>query len=321
MLLRDSLSFEANALEVYAYQRVHNATYRRYLELTGRGEASVQTLSDIPFLPISLFKSHKIQSGSWLPERVFASSGTTGMIQSRHPVRHVQDYLDNTRAGFEDFYGPVRDYCFLCLLPSYLEREDSSLVLMAEHFIRQSGFEESGFFLQDLAKLSRVLTEGVQAGRPTVLLGVSFALLDLAERFPQDLRGVIIMETGGMKGRRRELIREELHNTLRQAFEVEAVHSEYGMTEMFSQAYSQGGGRFRPTKAMRVLGRDLTDPFARPAGGRLVALDIIDLANVHTCSFIATDDLGRVYPDGTFEVLGRLDNSDIRGCNLLVASD
>lgn len=309
--------FEAAALEVFRFQAEYNPLYARYLELVQVGPEQVSALERIPFLPIELFKHYNIQTGVWEPERVFTSSGTTGQIASRHLLRDPDWYRLQARRTFAQRYGPLEGYCFLALLPSYLERSGSSLVFMAEDFIGQSRYAASGFYLHDTQALAEALSQCRQNRIPTVLLGVSFALLDLAEQHPMDLEGVILMETGGMKGRREEITREALHAQLRQAFGVPAVHSEYGMTELLSQAYSTGG-YFQPGPAMRVLAREATDPFAIQAPGKNGALNIIDLANVDTVSFIATDDLGRVRPDGAFEVLGRLDHSDIRGCNLMV---
>lgn len=311
--------FEALALEVFQYQASHNPLYRRYLSLLGQEQGTVQKLSDIPFLPISLFKTYTIQTGVWEPEALFSSSGTTGSVSSSHLLRNRAFYQQCARNGFETFYGNLSDYCVLALLPSYLERSGSSLVFMVEDFIRQSGHPDSGFFLYNTEELLQILLKCQKSQQPTLLIGVSFALLDLAEAHPTNLSGITIMETGGMKGRRRELTRGELHAQLRQAFQVEQIHSEYGMTELLSQAYSTGDGLFRAAPTLQVSTREITDPFAQPSTGRTGALNIIDLANLDTISFIATDDLGRVYEDGSFEVLGRLDASDVRGCNLMVA--
>lgn len=307
------------ALDVFQYQSRHNALYRQYLSLLGVSPEAITRVEDIPFLPIRFFKSHLIQTGAWEPALAFASSGTTAAATSRHLLRDPDFYRRNARRGFAHFYGPVEDYCVLALLPSYLERSGSSLVFMAEDFIRQSRYPESGFFLYNTEELVGILAGCKKNAVPTLLLGVSFALWELAEQHPMGLGGVAIMETGGMKGRRREITREELHGILKAAFHVETIHSEYGMTELLSQAYSRGGGLFRPAPTMRVLAREITDPFTLQQSGKTGALNIIDLANLDTISFIATDDLGRVYEDGSFEVLGRLDASDARGCNLLVA--
>ena len=235
-----------------------------------------------------------------------------------HHLKSPADYRAISQLGFEHFYGDIGEFCILALLPSYLERSGSSLVYMVDHFIQQSKHPQSGFFLNELDALVEKLAYCQQNGIPTLLIGVSFALLDLAERYPMSLPDMIIMETGGMKGRREEMTRDELHGILQEAFQVAAIHSEYGMTELFSQAYSKGKGLFYPSPTMRVLGRDITDPLSLQNRGQTAAINIIDLANIDTISFIATDDLGQVYPDHSFRILGRLDDSDIRGCNLMV---
>ncbi len=319
----DPAGFEALALRIFRYQADRNPLYAQWLELLGRDPASIHLLEEIPFLPIRFFKNYNIQSGEWLPQQVFSSSGTTGAQTSKHFLRDRDWYLHNAERGFRSAYGPVEEYAWLALLPAYLERPGSSLIAMADHFIRRSAYRESGFFLYDHADLLATLQRCREKEIPVVLLGVSFALLDLAESRDPSLdhhlfRHCIVMETGGMKGRRKELTREALHRKLRKAFGLHSIHSEYGMTELLSQAYAQKEGRFEPSPTLRVLPRDISDPFSRPDRGRTAALDIIDLANVDTLSFIATDDLGRVYADGSFEVLGRLDASDMRGCNLLV---
>ena len=319
----DAGNFEATALAIFRYQAVENPVYARFLRLLGRSPAGVRRMADIPFLPVSLFKSHDVRSGAWEPEAVFTSSGTTGQTPSRHTVRSLALYLENARRGFARFYGDPAGWCWLALLPSYLERGGSSLVAMADFFIRQSHFPESGFFLHDLERLSRVLQECRAKNTPTVLLGVSFALLDFAEQFPADLTGVVIMETGGMKGRRREITRAEMHAVLKRAFRVAGVHSEYGMTELFSQAYCRPAGAgapvvFEPALTMRALTMEINDPFCPGLPGRAGVLHMIDLANLDTCSFVSTEDIGKVYADGRFEILGRLDAAELRGCNLMV---
>lgn len=271
----------------------------------------------IPFLPISLFKTHDVRTGVWEAQTYFSSSGTTGQVPSRHAVRDLGYYLENARQGFSEHYGDPSDWAVLALLPSYLEREGSSLVAMAEHFIKNSKHGESGFFLHDFNALKDALLRCREKNCKTLLLGVSFALLDFAEKSPMDLSWATLMETGGMKGRRKELTRAELHEALRSAFRSREIHSEYGMTELFSQAYSSGNGLFSPTKSIRALATEINDPFCLAKPGRVGVLNIIDLANVDTCSFIQTEDIGRVFGDGTFEVLGRLDASEMRGCNLM----
>lgn len=312
-------SFERIALEVFRFQAQFNPLYLEYLNLLGVRPDRVKATADIPFLPIQFFKNYNIKSGrDWTPELVFTSSGTTATLTSRHLVRDLSWYLQNTRTGFEFFYGKLERYAVLALLPSYLERSGSSLVAMADFFIRESAFPQSGFFLYNTEELIRVIKDCQKRKIPVLLIGVSFALLDLAEQHPVSLQGVTVMETGGMKGRRKELTREELHAIMKESFGLSSIHSEYGMTELFSQAYSCGEGVFHPAPTMQVRTREITDPLSPQSSGKTGVLNIIDLANIDTISFIATDDLGKVYQDGSFEVLGRLDASDIRGCNLLL---
>ena len=316
--------FEEMALSVFRYQATQNPVYAHYLELLGREPAGIRHLADIPFLPVSLFKNYAVQSGQWTPETEFSSSGTTGQMPSRHLVRDLNFYLKNTGRGFAQHYGEPAGWCFLALLPSYLERGGSSLVAMADFFIRQSRYPESGFFLHEFEHLQQRLQHCREKAIPTVLLGVSFALLDFAERYPMDLSGIFVMETGGMKGRRREMTRAELHRTLCEVFQLEGIHSEYGMTELFSQAYGSSNSlseltvRFTPAPTMRAIAAEINDPFCVVPPGRTGTLNFIDLANIDTCSFVATEDLGKVYPDGRFEVIGRLDAAEMRGCNLMV---
>ncbi len=311
--------FEQLALDVFAFQHKHNAFYRRYCSLIGKEFSSVSTLADIPFLPVQFFKNNVLQTDNWTPETVFSSSGTTGATTSQHACRDVKFYKETARQGFEQFYGQIEDYCILGLLPSYLERSGSSLIAMVDDFIKLSKQSKSGFFLTEHAELAEILRGQRKAKMPTLLIGVSFGLLDFVENHTIDFPELVVMETGGMKGRRREVIRSELHATLAKGFGVEKIHSEYGMTELFSQGYSKGNGIFELTSTLSVVSREINDPLSiQPKNGKLGILNVIDLGNLDTCSFIATDDLGRVFPDGSFEVLGRLDNSDVRGCNLLV---
>lgn len=314
----DNSNFVETALQVFRYQTLHNPLYARWLKLLGRKPENITTLESIPCLPISFFKTHTVQTGQWMPGTVFTSSSTTGQTPSRHLVRDLDVYLHYARRGFTHFYGDPADWCVLALLPSYLERQGSSLVAMANDFIQQSRYAESGFFLNDFQALRATLEHCQSQNIPTLLLGVSFALLDFAEQPLRNLQGITVMETGGMKGRRRELTRPELHAELSQAFQLEVIHSEYGMTELFSQAYALGGNLFRPTPTMRVLANEIYDPFCTAAPGRNGVLNIIDLANLDSCAFIATEDVGKVYADGTFEVMGRLDAAELRGCNLMV---
>ncbi|THH42017.1 long-chain-fatty-acid--protein ligase [Neolewinella litorea] len=312
--------FGALALDVFRYQAANNQIYAQYLELLRVNPRTVHRRTDIPHLPIALFKSYRLRSGDWQPVQTFTSSGTTGAATSRHDLRDADWYRDNAARTFERQYGPLRGRAVLALLPAYLERGGSSLVFMARDFMDRSGHPDSGFFLDNLPELAARLARLRETRTPTLLLGVSFALLELAERFPQPLGDALVMETGGMKGRRRELTRRELHAHLIGAFQVPAIHSEYGMTELLSQAYAPAHGRFYPAPTLSVTPRDITDPLCPAPRGRSAALNLTDLANLDTISFIASDDLGRVYADDSFEVLGRLDHSDIRGCNLLVSA-
>lgn len=312
-------SFDSVALAVFQYQAKYNPLYAQFLKLLSIDSTQIKERTQIPFLPIAFFKTHSIKSGDWIAEKVFNSSGTTGKTTSRHEVRSLEWYRNWSIRGFEHQYGSLDQYCILALLPAYLERSGSSLVYMADQFIQKSNHSQSGFFLNELAQLQQILQYCHSQKMPTLLIGVSFALLDLAEQFPTDLSGIVVMETGGMKGRRKELTRTELHGQLTKAFSLKNIHSEYGMTELLSQAYSKGDGLFYPMQTMKIQTREVTDPFGQQVFGKSGLLNIIDLANVDTCSFIATDDLGKVYTDGSFEVLGRLDHSDIRGCNLLVS--
>lgn len=312
-------NFEAVALDVFRFQAKHNLLYADYLALLGIQPDLIQSILEIPFLPIQFFKNYEIKTGNWQEALVFSSSGTTGTQTSRHYLRDTDWYRQNARLAFQQFYGNITEYCVLALLPAYLERSGSSLVFMADDFIEQSRYPQSGFFLYNTDALLKIIEECQKKAVPCLLIGVSFALLDLAEQQQPDLSGVIVMETGGMKGRRKELTRAELHDILTTAFKVENIHSEYGMTELLSQAYSKGQGLFHAPNTMKVMTREITDPLQVQQRGKTGAINIIDLANLDTISFIATDDLGKVYPDGTFEILGRMDNSDMRGCNLLIA--
>ncbi|GAB3528103.1 acyltransferase [Pontibacter brevis] len=312
--------FNAAALELFRYQAQHNAVYKSYIQHLGTEIADVKTLEQIPFLPIAFFKDQEVKTGGFEAEAVFYSSGTTQQTRSRHFVSDLALYQHITEHTFQKFYGPLQSYVILALLPSYLEQGGSSLVAMVDHFIEQTGQQEEGFYLREHDKLLQAMRQARQQGKKVLLIGVSYALLDLADELKggEDFSGVIIMETGGMKGRRREMIREELHAQLKKGFGVEAIHSEYGMTELLSQGYSQGEGIFWPGYTMRILLRDLNDPFDINPGHRSGGINVIDLANIDSCAFIETKDIGRIHADGSFEVLGRFDNSDIRGCNLLV---
>lgn len=310
----NKISFEKRALRLFKEQSQKCLPYNQYLKLLKTDVESISSLAEIPFLPIQFFKTHSIIAKGKKPAIRFSSSGTTGMERSQHLVADLSLYEYSFRTAFENFYGTIENYRVLALLPSYLEREGSSLIYMCEDFINKSKHPQSGFYLHNLNELAEVLKED----NPTILLGVSYALLDLAELGPFQLNNTIIMETGGMKGKRKEMLKDELHQKLCKAFGVDFIHSEYGMTELLSQAYSKGNGRFSTPHWMRVFSRDIEDPFSLTKNGKTGGLNIIDLANIHSCAFIATQDLGRVYTDQTFEVLGRFEQSDIRGCNLLV---
>jgi len=313
-------SFEEKALRIFRFQAEECPVYSRYVSLMGIDPPDVRTVEAIPFMPVSFFRDHTVISGGGTAEAVFVSSGTTGQGQSRHHVISLDLYEESFTRTFRLFYGEPSDYAIMGLLPSYLEREGSSLIYMVKRLTELSGNSHGGFFLNDYARLLESVVRARDAGLRVLLIGVTYALLDLAEAHSPDLKEVIIMETGGMKGRRKEIIREELHAILKKAFNVSSIHSEYGMTELLSQAYSKGGGLFSTPPWMKVLIRDSHDPLSHTSeAGASGGISIIDLANVRSCSFIATSDLGRMHRGGAFEVLGRFDNADIRGCNLMVS--
>lgn len=313
----DTAAFDAACLDTFHFQYTENAVYRQWCDLTGVDTSGIMTHAQIPALPISFFKSHKVITTSFTPETVFESSGTTGNQTSRHLVKDTSLYRKSFLDAFRLFYGEIENWCILGLLPSYLERQHSSLVMMVDELIKLSGHKASGFYLDEHKKLSQTVAQLEKEKRQTLLIGVTFGLLDFAATFPQKLHHTLVMETGGMKGRRKELTRAEVHQLLKEGLGVHTIHSEYGMTELLSQAYSTGDGRFICPPWMKVLVRDEEDPMAINKTGRGL-LQVIDLANQYSCSFIATEDVGVVYEDGSFEVWGRLDNSDIRGCSLLV---
>ena len=312
-LIGSEAEFEREALRLFRHQAEHCAPYVEYVRLLGVEPSQVQRVEDIPMLPIEIFKSHKVYCGEQEPQMTFTSSATTGMVQSRHYVEDIALYERAFTEAFRHFYGDERECSIYALLPSYLEREGSSLVYMAERLIAQCG--GGGFYLHDYEKL---LNDMSHDPNPKILLGVTYALLDLAENYAPKLENTVVMETGGMKGRRKELPKSELHKVLCSAFGVERIHSEYGMAELMSQAYSSGEGLFRTPRWMKVLVRDVNNPFRRLPSGRRGGLDIIDLANRSSCAFIATEDMGVRYDDGSFRIEGRISQSDIRGCNLLV---
>lgn len=309
--------FDRLALELFRYQYQHNSVYHSYINHLGIDISAISEVDQIPFLPISFFKSHRVISGGKEEEVVFSSSGTGGQ-QSLHYVADAALYNRTFTACFEAVYDSPEDWCILALLPSYMEREGSSLILMVDELIKRSGHPQSGFFLKDHGKLMDIIRTNEASGARTLLFGVTFALLDLAEGRKEQWNHTTIVETGGMKGRRKEMIRAEVHEMLKSSFGCGAIHSEYGMTELLSQAYSSGSGRFQTPPWMKVMIREVDDPFTKARLQKTGGINIIDLANIDSCAFIETQDLGRSYADGSFEVLGRFDNSDIRGCNLLV---
>ncbi|RLD29740.1 MAG: acyl transferase [Bacteroidetes bacterium] len=306
------------ALHIFKYQFDHNKTYRSFCDLLYKHPSDVKRVEDIPFLPIQFFKTHQVLSSKNDIQQTFMSSGTTGSVTSKHHIIDLEIYKQSFRKGFQQFYKNIKDYVVLALLPSYLERDNSSLTYMVNDMISQSNQPESGFYLNNFDELKEVLLDLETKKKKVILLGVSFALLDFVEQYQFHLKNTIIMETGGMKGRREELIRKELHQKLKKGFGVDVIHSEYGMTELLSQAYSKGNSIFKSPPWMKVLTRDTEDALTIQKKGKTGGINIIDLANLNSCAFIATQDLGRVYNDDSFEVIGRFDNSDIRGCNLMV---
>jgi phenylacetate-coenzyme A ligase PaaK-like adenylate-forming protein len=310
--------FNKKALQVFEYQYKNNPVYSKFCDLLHRSPREVNCVEEIPFLPIALFKSHKIISSEASAEVIFSSSGTTGAQTSKHYVTDLKVYEESFRRGFTHFYNNVEDYAVLALLPSYLERKGSSLIYMVQDLIEKSNNKASGFYLHDLDALVQKLQELEEKGQKTLLIGVSFALLDLAEQYRLNLKHTIVMETGGMKGRRKEMIRTELHEVLKKGLGVEAIHSEYGMTELLSQAYALKNGIFECPPWMKILIREPEDALSLLPEGKSGGINVIDLANINSCSFIATQDLGKNLGGGKTEILGRFDHSDIRGCNLMV---
>ncbi len=310
--------FEKIALKIFRFQYENNLVYREFCDFLNTDVQKVKSLEQIPFLPIQFFKSHDVVSNSDAIQETFTSSGTTGMITSKHLVTDLSLYEESYRNAFSEFYGNIEDYVVLALLPSYLERSGSSLIYMAKDLIELSNNENSGFYLHNYDELISKLVELDNAGKNVILIGVTYALLDLVEKQKFQLKNTIIMETGGMKGKRKEMIREELHEILCDGFDVQNIHSEYGMTELLSQAYSLGNGIFECPTWMQILTRDTEDALTYVDYGKTGGINVIDLANINSCSFIATQDLGKKQPNNSFEILGRFDNSDIRGCNLMV---
>jgi hypothetical protein len=312
--------FRQLALDIFHFQYEANSVYNSYVNALGKTPSDVDEIEKIPFLPISFFKTDEIKTGKFNAEVIFKSSGTTQTINSQHHVKDVSIYIQSFTTTFKKIYGDTQEWCVLGLLPSYLEKGNSSLVYMVDDLIKQSQHPQSGFYLYDLEKLKETLYLLEREDQKTLLIGVTYALLDFAEKFPVGLKNTIIMETGGMKGRREELTRMEVHDQLKKAFGKTEIHSEYGMTELLSQAYAKEEGRFQCPPWMKILIRDDEDPLSvqRSTSGVVSgAINIIDLANVYGCSFIATDDVGKLHNDKSFEVLGRMDGSDLRGCSLL----
>lgn len=316
--IQDEASFKTLAFQTFQHQFENNAVYRSFCDLLYVHPSDVQKIEDIPFLPIQFFKSREIISNRNATQEIFTSSGTTGSTPSKHHVTDISIYEKSYRNGFAHFYGNIEEYVVLALLPNYLERKGSSLVYMVNDLIQRSKQPESGFYLHDLKALTEQLIQLDSAGKKVLLIGVSFALLDLIETTQFQLKNTIVMETGGMKGRRKEMIREELHQQLCKGFGVSKIHSEYGMTELLSQGYSKGNGIFQTPPWMKIITRDPEDALTIQPNGKSGGINVIDLANINSCAFIATQDLGKVHTDNTFEIIGRFDHSDIRGCNLMV---
>lgn len=315
----NAVTIDDIALRLFRFQAKHNPVYASYISHLKVNTNKIDRLVDIPFLPISFFKSQALKTGEWTPMVYFTSSGTTGKCTSTHYIADVSLYHRQAATCFQHFFGELSQYHIFALMPSYLERENSSLIEMMRSFIKASGSTFSGFYLYDYDKLLEDIAACKKHGAKKPLLwGVSFALLDLAEKYRPNLHDCLVFETGGMKGRRKEITRHELHQRLTKAFNVNSIYSEYGMTELLSQSYTHGGDRFYPPPAVKIIARDIADPFEKGFANRAGGLNVIDLANLHTIAFIETEDVGKVWDDGSFEVMGRLDNSDVRGCNLLV---
>jgi len=316
--IKSRKEFKEIALQIFYYQAKNNLIYKQYLEYLGVEPSKITKINKIPFLPIDFFKYHKIVCDTKKEDTIFKSSGTSLDARSYHYITDLKLYEQSFNSTFKKFFGNIEDYCILGLLPSYVENGDSSLVYMTESLIKQSKTENSGLYLNNYDELLTIISELEKVNKKYIIIGVSYALLDLAEKNKQQLKNGIILETGGMKGRRKELPKEELHNILSESFGVETIYSEYGMTELLSQAYSFGKGEFSTPTWMKILIRDIYDPFTYLQNGKSGGINIIDLANINSCSFIETKDLGKININKSFSVLGRFDNSDIRGCNLLV---
>ena len=316
--IRTENEFLIQALRIFKFQYANNSVYRTFCDHLHVDPNTVKSLEQIPFLPIEFFKSKSVVSSPKLEEIIFTSSGTTGNKTSKHFVTDLGLYKESYLQAFKQFYGSIEDYCILALLPSYLERTGSSLIYMVEDLIVKSNHPKSGFFLNEYEQLHQLLLELQKTDTQILIIGVSFALLEFTEQYQLSLKNTIVMETGGMKGRRKEIVRQELHQLLSAGFGVNEIHSEYGMTELLSQGYSKGNGIFDCPTWMKILVRDTEDPLTYQKTGKTGGVNVIDLANINSCSFIATQDLGKINEDGTFEIIGRFDNSDIRGCNLMV---
>lgn len=315
----DDATRDSWALELFHWQAEQVAPYAEYLKHLAVNHAQIKRTQDIPYLPVELFKAHEVKASGFPAIKTFSSSGTTGQEPSLHHVVDLEVYEQSYLNTFQTFYGDPSDYVVFALLPSYLERSGSSLIDMAQGLITRSEHPDSGFFLDDLKALNKLLTKHLNSDRKILLLGVSFALLDLAEQYPMPLpKNAVVMETGGMKGRRREMIRSELHQILKEAFNLSVIHSEYGMTELLSQAYAPTGRCFQTSHWMRLSLRDTEDPLSPAPPGKTGGVNVMDLANIYSCAFIATQDLGRPCPEGGIEILGRFDNAEVRGCNLMV---
>lgn len=316
---KDNFNFDEVALELFAFQYTYNPVYRQFVDLLKINTSNVQSVSEIPFLPIDFFKTHDVIVSNAHVQKKFESSGTTGQQRSRHLVSDINLYQRSFETCFKDFYGDPAEWTILALLPSYLERNSSSLVFMVDELIKKTNSADSGFYLDNLQAFKKKLDGLKNTGKKILLIGVTFALLEFAEKFSPDLQNVTVMETGGMKGRREEMTRDEVHSILKKSFNVEKIHSEYGMTELLSQAYSKGNGIFETPPWMKILKRDVYDPRKITESTGRGALNVIDLANIYSCPFIATQDMTNILDDHRFEVTGRLDDSDVRGCNLMVS--
>ncbi|MBE9467836.1 MAG: acyl transferase [Bacteroidetes bacterium] len=317
--IKNSIQFEDLALKIFRFQSENIPVYGQYIKNLSVNTKDINHVKEIPFMPIDFFKTHKIIADNSKHKQIFTSSGTSGLSTSKHYVTDISLYEDSFRKGFDFFYGDIEDYCILALLPSYLERKGSSLIYMAADMIKKSRHPDSGFYLHNIDELAEKLLYLNKTKQKTILLGVTYALLDLVEKYKFLLDNTIVMETGGMKGKRKEIIREKLHETLTTGLGVKSIHSEYGMTELLSQAYSKGNGIFLTPPWMKIFIRDTYDPLTLIQKSKSGGINIVDLANINSCSFIETKDLGKIHKEGGFEVLGRFDNSDVRGCNLLVA--